>query len=573
MAMNMTAAVNIKASVDGLQSIAGLEKSLRGVDAQAKKTSGAFSGLRTAASGIGGVIAGLVPAVGIAGIAALGKGAIDAADNLNDLSQRTGVGVESLSRFGAAAADSGTSIDEVAKAMGKLAKGIVDPASKVNDALKSIGVNSRDAQGKIRSVDDVMLDLAARFASLPNGAEKTALAMQIFGKSGDNLIPMLNQGREALQSYEATISGDMAKAADQFNDTINELGRSLAGPFNQAIEDLLPTLTSWAQDIANVAKAFSELDPGVQQFIAGLAALTLALPIIVPIITSIVTLFTTLGPAIAAIGPTIAGFAGAIAPVTAALVSFGKVLIGIFTGPIGWIVLLVAAGVAIYAFRDKIGAAFIAIGQFFANAAKAFYAAFIEPVINAGKILYTSILTLFGNLANALRGPFQAAANMIRGVFNGVVSGINFAIRAVINAINTIIRGANYALARLRLPQIPYLPTPSLPAFAEGGVVGKPTVALVGEGGEREYIIPESKMGRAAANYMAGARGASVIPAFANGGVVGPATVNIQTGPVLQQQGQRYVTVEDLEKSLQTMAVSLLNNNRSPGGRRFAGVG
>lgn len=573
MAMNMTAAVNIKASVDGLQSIAGLQKSLQGVDAQAKKTSGAFGGLRQAASGIGGVIAGIVPAVGLAGIAALGKGAIDAADNLNDLSQRTGVGVESLSRFGAAAQDSGTSIEEVAKAMAKLSRGIVDPASKVNEALKSIGVSSRDARGNIRSVDEIMLDLAARFERMPDGAQKTALAMEVFGKSGANLIPMLNEGRQALESYEAVISDDMAKAADQFNDTLNELGRSLAGPFNQAVMALLPTLETWAKQIAQLAQAFSQLSPQTQQFIAGIAALTLALPIIIPIVTSIVTLFSTLGGILVAIGPTIAGFAGAIVPVTTALLGLGQALLAVFSGPAGWVALLVAAGVAVYAFRDQIGAAFQAIGQYFATAARGFKVGFVDPVVEAAQFIYSSIVNTFTNLANALRAPFQAAANMIKGIFNGVINSVNYSIQAVIGAINRIVSGANQALARLRLPQIPYLPTPQIPAFAQGGVVGRPTLALVGEGGEREYIIPESKMGRAAANYMAGARGGSVIPAFANGGVVGPATVNIQTGPVLQQQGQRYVTVDDLEKALQTMAVTLLNNNRSPGGRRFAGVG
>ena len=572
MAMNMTAAVNIKASVDGLQSIAGLQKSLQGVDAQAKKTSGAFGGLRQAASGIGGVIAGIVPAVGIAGIAALGKGAIDAADNLNDLSQRTGVGVESLSRFGAAAEDSGTSIEEVAKAMAKLSRGIVDPASKVNEALKSIGVSSRDARGNIRSVDEIMLDLAARFERMPDGAQKTALAMEVFGKSGANLIPMLNSGRQALESYEATISGDMAKAADQFNDTLNELARSLAGPFNEAITALLPTLTQWAQQIAQVAQSFSQLSPQTQQFIASIAALALALPIIVPIVTSIVTVFSALGGILAGIGPIIAGFAGAIAPVTSALVALGQTLLAVFTGPVGWVALLVAAGVAVYAFRDQIGAALRAIGGFFIDAARSFKTTFVDPIIAAGKLIYDSMVSAFSSLANALRAPFQAAASMIKGIFNGVINSVNYSIRAVIGAINRIVSGANQALARLRLPQIPYLPTPQIPAFAQGGVVGKPTLALVGEGGEREYIIPESKMGRAAANYMAGARGGAVIPAFANGGVVGPATVNITTGPVLQQNGQRYVTMNDLESALNTLASSLLGNNRSAGGRRFQGV-
>ena len=181
MALDMTTALTIRAKVDGLGQIDGLTRSLDKANNQASGLSGAFSKLGGMAKNAGVAMAGL-GAAAVGGLAVLGKRAIDAADNLNDLSQRTGVGVEALSKFGAAAEDSGSSLDEVAKAMGKLSKGIVDPASKANEALRSIGVSSTDASGKIRSVDAVMLDIADKFSKLPDGAQKTALAMQIFGK-------------------------------------------------------------------------------------------------------------------------------------------------------------------------------------------------------------------------------------------------------------------------------------------------------------------------------------------------------------------------------------------------------
>lgn len=108
--------------------------------------------------------------------------------------------------------------------------------------------------------------------------------------------------------------------------------------------------------------------------------------------------------------------------------------------------------------------------------------------------------------------------------------------------------------------------------LAKGGVVNGPTLAMVGEGGEREYIIPESKMAAASANYMNGARGGAVIPAFANGGVVGAsrasgrrggrainAQVSIQTGPVMQMNGTNYVTMQDLGRAVQTGVRQTLN--------------
>ena len=50
-------------------------------------------------------------------------------------------------------------------------------------------------------------------------------------------------------------------------------------------------------------------------------------------------------------------------------------------------------------------------------------------------------------------------------------------------------------------------------------------------------------------------------------------TIQIQTGPVLQQNNQQYVTIADMEKALTTLTDSLLLNNRTFGGRSYQGVG
>jgi hypothetical protein len=579
MALNMDAAVKIRASVDGLAEITSLNKALGGTEKQAKETSGALGKLRAATSGLSGALGGLVPAVGIAGLAALGKRSIDAADNLNDLSQRTGVGVESLSKFGAAAADSGSSIEEVSKAMGRLSKGIADPASKTNEALKSIGISSTDAQGKIRGVDQIMLDLADRFSKMPDGAQKTALAMELFGKSGMNLIPMLNQGRDALGQYSATIDTQMAQAADKFNDALNAIARSVAGPFNQAITALLPFITQVAQGIAGLSQWFAGLPAPLQNIVAIMGGLTAAFIVLAPAITALVSVLTLVGPlftgiaaALVSIPALIAGWAGAIAPLMAALAPLGQLLLAIFSGPVGWVALLVAAGVAVYAFRDQIAQAFAAIGQVLQQAAAGFKIVFIDPVANALKAMVDGIKSLFSGLAQALAAPFTAAANMIKGVVNGIIGGIERGINGAISALNRMIAGANAALSRLGLPTIPTLPTVTLPRFAEGGVVNGPTVAMVGEGGEPEYIVPQSKAAGFAANWMAGRRGAAAIPRFAEGGVVMPSTaqVSIQTGPVTQMNGTNYVTTQDLGQAVQFGVQQTLDLIRNDIGVRSA---
>lgn len=600
MAMNMTAAVNIKANVDGLAQIQGLEKALGKADKEANGLGTSFSKLGAMAGKAGQAMLAL-GAAAVTGVAVLGKRAIDAADNVNDLSQRTGVGVEALSKFGAAAEDSGSSLDEVGKAMGRLARGMADSSSATSDALRSIGVSTVDSTGKLRGVDEVMLDIADKFSKLPEGAEKTALAMEIFGKAGANLIPMLNGGSVAINEYSATITTEMAQAADAFNDAINAIMRELAGPFNEAVTAALPYITQLAQELGEflpgaiqslipvlqgmlavlgqIGQWFTSLSPQAQTFVVVTAGLTAAFIALAPAITAVISVATALGPiiasvaaAIAAAPAVIAGFAGALAPLGAALLTLGKILIGVFTGPVGWVALAVAAGVAIYVFRDKIADAFGAIGKILVDAAAAFKRTFVDPVVKLAGDVVKGIANAFRGLADALRSPFDAVTRFIRNIFNGYLSLVEKFINSAVNGINKLIAAANRALSALKLPNIPLAPTVTIPRFAQGGTVDHPTLAMVGEGGQREYIIPESKMARASANYLMGARGAGVVPGATSSASQGNTTVQITTGPVLQQGGQRYVTIEDLERSLNSLAANLLGNNRSFAGRRFQGA-
>ena len=209
-------------------------------------------------------------------------------------------------------------------------------------------------------------------------------------------------------------------------------------------------------------------------------------------------------------------------------------------------------------------------------AGKAFYSLYVEPLIKFGGVLVKSLTGSFAQLGKALQAPFTEAVNAIKSIFRGLLQFIANGINNSTRSINALITGYN----RLPTPDIPLIPQVSVPAFAAGGVVSGPTLAMVGEGGEREYIVPESKMATAAANYLGGMRGRSVIPAFADGGVVGPmggggaanTTVQITTGPVLQQDGQRYVTIGDLERALSDFGTQIFKNSRSYGGRRYQGA-
>ncbi len=567
--MKLDAILKVKADVQGQGEIDGLSRSLVNLNKQAGTVGGGLGRMGQAAKGVGGLMGALLPVGAVAGLTAIAKGSIDAADNLNDMSQRTGVAVESLSRFGQAAQDSGSSIEGVAKGMGQLAKRITDPSSAASKALSGIGVATRDAQGKVRSLDAVMLEISDRFAKMPDGAEKSALAMQLFGKSGVELIPMLNQGRAALEQYQATISGDMAKSADEFNDSLNAIGRSLSGPFNEAVTALLPAITSIAQGIVGIIKAFTALPQPVQATLLVIGGLLTALVALAPAISAIIS-----------IGSAIAGLfaaGGALASAGSIIAGIATAFIVLITGPVGIVALLVAAGVAIYVFRDQIGAAFNAVVNFIGGAfntigdllkagAQAYMDYYVRPILGFFKGLYDGAVAIFSKIGSAIGKAFEAVVGTIKNVFRSVLQYLADRVNFAAGLINVLIRAFN----RLPAPDIPLIPQLTVPAFAEGGVVNRPTLAMVGEGGEREYVVPESKMAAASSNFLAGARGGAVLAGAASGG--GSPTINITTGPVMEFDGQRYVTVTDMERAMRLTAEGVIGRLRTPSARIALGM-
>jgi hypothetical protein len=172
----------------------------------------------------------------------------------------------------------------------------------------------------------------------------------------------------------------------------------------------------------------------------------------------------------------------------------------------------------------------------------------------------------------AVKSVFTSMGAVIKGAFNGILRNIFNSINGAINNINFLINRANALSAKVNGPRLPILPILNVPQFAQGGYVGQGTLAVVGEAGP-EYIVPERKAAAFAMNYLNGARGATAIPAYANGGYVGGnAQINVTTGPVMQQDGQQYVSMADLEKAMRKTADGIYASLRTPAGRYAVGV-
>jgi hypothetical protein len=249
MAGNATiGALKVDLGLNSAQFTAGLKKAQAGI--------GQFGAI--AARSFAMVAAGATLAAGALGVAV--KGAIDHADALGKAAQKAGVTVEALSRLEYAAKLSDVSLESLTGGLQKLSKGMADAAGGKGPAaaFKALGIAVTDARGQLRGSDEVMTEIADRFSRLEDGATKTALAMQIFGKSGAEMIPLLNEGADGLKEMAdesdrlgSTISTKTAKGAEQFNDTLTTIGAAMQGVANKVMEAALPALQSFADTLAS----------------------------------------------------------------------------------------------------------------------------------------------------------------------------------------------------------------------------------------------------------------------------------------------------------------------------------
>ena len=124
---------------------------------------GNLEGLSAAASKVNGVLAGLGAALSLGALVAAGKAAIDTADGLDELAQKTGISVEALSTLQRVAEHEGIAVDAFATALRKLSGAMVEAAGgakEQSDTFSRLGVSVRDASGQLRPTEDVLLDLA-----------------------------------------------------------------------------------------------------------------------------------------------------------------------------------------------------------------------------------------------------------------------------------------------------------------------------------------------------------------------------------------------------------------------------
>jgi hypothetical protein len=250
--MNMDAVLKIKADVQGENNIRRLGNSMQGLQGQVKNAQLSFNSLKSSVAGFASAIAGTAI---VGGLAAVVKQGIDAGDALNRMQIITGISAKALTGIGNQAKMADVDMGTLTKGLTKLNVNVVKAASgnaELAQKFKDLGVNIKDAKGNVQPTDAILKQLADRFADMPDGAQKAAAAVALFGKSGADLIPMLNDGAAAMDEFTYKISDDFAARSDVFNDTLTAMEIKTQGFGLELTDALLPALQSILEEFAKL---------------------------------------------------------------------------------------------------------------------------------------------------------------------------------------------------------------------------------------------------------------------------------------------------------------------------------
>lgn len=591
MAVVANVAINVDAG-SAISQLNAVDRAAGQVAATAAKSEGAIGRLSRAFSGLGGVVASIGSTALLRGI---GQAGIEAGTTDVRIRQLT----KSFGEYGAVQKIIAGNAQTFNLSQNQAAKGFADIYARLRPlgvSLENInkvyrGFNTAAAQSGLTATQaaPAFTQLAQALGSgALRGDEFNSIAEQVPGILGAiaktmgvpvGALRKLAEEGKITSSVVIKALGDLARSGQADLSALADSPAGTVARFQQAAENLqttigtklLPAFTPLLKGLTDLINGFSQLPQPVQTVIAGAAGLAIAFGAIAAPIGFVLQGLAALGPAFAVVGSAITTAIGLLTGGGGLAAALGAV-VAFLTGPVGLVIAIGAVIAALIAFREP-------IGQFVKDAVEGFgYVVgfvndnFVKPIIEGIGRLIEGIRQAFSNVVGFIVEPFKAAFAAVRGVVNNIIGGVERAINGVVQGINRMIQGANNVAAKVGLPQIGYLQTVGLPRFADGGVVNKPTVAMVGEGGEPEYIIPASKMDEAMSRYAQGQRGSSVIPSSIN------PQVNVTTGPVMNMNGSNYVSQQDFMAGMQTasrrgaeMALEALQNNGSV--RRMAGVG
>jgi len=276
----------------------------------------------------------------VGGLMAMTKQAATYGDEIAKASKKTGMATEDISRLRYAAERSGVGFGGLESALARMARSASEAAggaAMYSEAYDRLGVSVTDANGELKGGEQLFREVAEGLKNVDNATERAALAQEIFGRSGAQLLPLLNEGEAGIkklgdraEQLGMVLSGKAAKDSERFNDALADLkdtGTTIAMTLGQT---LMPTIAEIAEKVSEAVgrwREWSEAHPTLNALvIKGAMALGLFMAAVGPLLVALPTVLNLLVWLQGASG--FAGLAGAASSATPALAGVGTTITG-----------------------------------------------------------------------------------------------------------------------------------------------------------------------------------------------------------------------------------------------------
>lgn len=244
----------------------GASKSERELDAMARR-------IEKRAKMVGAVVGtALVGATAV--VANQLRNTINQMDELSKAAQRANLPTEEFSKLAYAGDLADVAIQDLQSSLGRLAKAQAEAqkgSSQQARIFEALGIATKDAEGNLRSTYEVFLDFADAFKRNQGSPEIMAAGLNIFGRSFQNLVPLIKDGSQGLRDAGAeaerlglVLSTEAGQAAEAFNDNLTRVSAALRGMWTQIASRSLPQLEQLSQTFAKTAEEANLAGLGVE---------------------------------------------------------------------------------------------------------------------------------------------------------------------------------------------------------------------------------------------------------------------------------------------------------------------
>ena len=441
----------------------------------------------------------------LAGLASLAVKAGQNADDLNTLAKQTGFTTAELQKMQYAAERIDVPMETITGAAAKMTKQL----EKGSDKFEALGVSIKDsATGEMRNVNDIFYDTVAALGQVSNETERDVLAMDIFGKSANELAGVIDDSGASLralgeeaESLGVIIPQDQLDAANELNDAIDKVKAEATGTFasigTEIAEMLLPYIPVLAEKVEQILDFIRGINPETLQLIAVIAAVVAAISPIMSLLSGIATGIQAVTGAITFLmaNPLVALIAAIVALVVL-IVTKGDEIKGLLQSLDDWLQNVFARdwtevfgpvlGGILNNFFSVVKGVWDGIKQVFDGIID-----FIKGVFTGDwERAWTGVKEIFGGIFDSLVALAKAPINMIIGILNKAINGINDLIEGFNGLGFDVPEWVPFLGGKSWHVNIPTIP--NIPALAEGGVLTSGS-AIVGEAGPEFVNISDGK--------------------------------------------------------------------------------